>query len=321
MIRAQSLVNNEPVDWRSVLRSVWIDVELPSEQELAALGERLRFNRLALDDALTEGQWSRFEAYPEHLFLVFRTLREPQACNDETERVSLFWYPSTDTLLTLRRQKLDYLERIWTEFEPIEHGREEQLIYALLSQGANTFFEFTDSLRERTDALEEEMFTSPRAQLMASQVFFYKHLIMNVRRLASNARDAVATFARHTLIATNGGSGAAHNPSEQELSVYLRDVGDTLGRVYDTLDSAREVLSNILDVNLSVQSHRMNEVMKTLTILSAIFLPLTFLAGIWGMNFQFMPELHWRYGYALAWAVMIVVAVGQVLYFRKRGWW
>lgn len=323
MIRAQSLVHNAVVDWHHEQKSVWIDVLTPSDAELADLQTVFKFNKLALDDALTEGQWSRFEAYPEHVFLVFRTPDEPIQCSDGTERVSLFWYPTTDTLVTIRRHPVDYLEGVWKEFEPVTHGSEEQLIYALLSQGAGTFFQFADALQERTDALEEEMFSNTRPAMLATRVFEYKHLIMNMRRLASNAREAIAAFSRHTMLVTNTPQDqtGAMNPQAQEVALYFRDVVDTLGRVYDTLDSAREVLSNILDVNLSVQSHRMNEVMKTLTVISSIFLPLTFMAGIWGMNFHHMPELSWPLGYPLALGSMAAVAGGMAWYFKRRGWW
>lgn len=322
MIRAQSLVRNEDVDWRREQASVWVDVLSPSDEELAALRDVFPFNKLALEDALTEGQWSRFEAYPEHVFLVFRTPDEPIRCTNQTERVSFFWYPRTDTLVTVRRHEVEYLDLLWKEVEPVTHGSEEQIIYLLLAQGANTFFQFSDALQERTDELEEEMFTNFKPNDLAQRVFEYKHLILNMRRLASQAREAIAAFSRHTLIVTNSAQvpNGTISPQAQEVSLYIRDVVETLARVYETLDSSREVLSNILDVNLTVQSNRMNEVMKTLTVISSIFLPLTFLAGIWGMNFHHMPELDWRLGYPFALATMAVVAGGMIWYFRRRGW-
>lgn len=327
MLRVMPLLGQPVADWHRNPRSLWIDVERPTEAELADLQRVLRFNPLALEDALTKGQWSRFEVYAEHVFLVFRTLDEPVACTDDTERVSLFWYPETDTLVTLRLRPVAYLEHTWAELEPLSHGIEERVIHTLLARGSGTFFEFTDALAERIDALEERMFSSNGSASLAKEVFAYKHLISTVRRLASNARESVAAFSRHALVVTNTGSGVLDegvvrvNPDAQEVATYFRDVADTLARVYETLDSAREVLSNILDVNVSLQQGRSNEVMKTLTTVSTVFLPLTFLAGLWGMNFEFEPEFGWRYGYAFAWASFLLVGGGLAWFFKRRGWW
>ncbi|PYE55031.1 magnesium transporter CorA family protein [Deinococcus yavapaiensis] len=326
MIRAMSLLDTEPVHWQGGQPSIWVDVEAPTPEELQQLTRSFALNHLAMEDALTHGQWSRFEVYPEHIFLVFRTLDQPEACTDETERVSLFWYPKTDTLLTIRLQDVDYLDKTWREFDGLSHGSEERLIYTLLARGSDTFFEFTDALQDQTLTLEEAMFTERRTQDFAQQIFTYQHLIMNVRRLVSNAREAVAAFSRHALlVAGSNGRGAAPSPAvevqAQEIALYFRDVVDNLSRVHDSLDSSREVLSNVLNVNLSVQQARVNDVVKTLTVVSAIFLPLTFLAGVWGMNFEFMPELHWRYGYLVAWTSFIGVAVGLGWYFKRRNWW
>ena len=143
----------------------------------------------------------------------------------------------------------------------------------------------------------------------AARVFELKHTMIAARRLASSARENVAQFSRHAT---------ALSP---EGAIYLRDVSDHLTRIYDGIDSARDVLSSLLDVHLTVQSNRMNEVMKTLTTVSTIFLPLTFLAGVWGMNYEFMPELHWKYGYLFAWGSFIFAALAFAVYFKWRKWW
>ncbi|GGJ30877.1 magnesium/cobalt transporter CorA [Deinococcus roseus] len=317
MIRAVSMVSNDEPNWEQNPESVWVDVLAPTPDELSHLKTIFTFNPLALEDALTEGHWSRFEYYREHAFLVYRTLNPNGKCNDDTERVSIFWYPETDTLVTLRLREVGYLDEVWQTFEPVTHGIEERVIYNLLSRGADNFFAFTDELKEETDTLEESMFQHHKSQNLVKQVFHYKHLIMTARRLVSSARESVASFARHSSLI-----GEENNrTTTEELSLYLRDIVDLLTRTYESLDSSREVLTSVLDVNLTVQSNRMNEVMKTLTTVSTIFLPLTFLAGVWGMNFDHMPELHWRFGYLLSWLVFLLLGLGLGWYFRKRGWW
>lgn len=293
--------------WTDQNHHIWIDVLAPSAQELTHLRTHFTLNALALQDALQVGHWSRFEAYPEHITLILRTLAEPKACTERTERVSYFWFPHKRALLTLRLEPVDHLEHIWKEMLENSKRSAEHIIAVLLSRSTDTFFEYTDTLEDTTDQLEEDVFLRQSEQSFTRAIFQHKHQIMEVRRLVSSARESISSLARHT--------------SNQDISFYFRDAVDSLNRVYDTLDSCREVLSSILDIHLTVQSNRMNEVMKILTTVSTIFLPLTFLAGMWGMNFDFMPELKWHYGYTLAWVVMIGVGIGLALYFKKRHWW
>jgi magnesium transporter len=291
---------------------LWVDVESPTPTDLEQLRQHFKLNPLALEDAQERGQWSRFEVYPEHLFLVFRTLAEPEDLTDRTERISVFWYPQLETVLTFRNEPVTYLEAVWKEIDHRAAGASAvDVLYAVLDRGTDTFFTFLDELETSTDALEERAF-SPQpitSSEFLSDVFDLKHVMLQARRLVSGARESVAQFSRHAGSIDNGSA------------LYLRDVSDHLARIYDGLDSARDTLGSLLDVHLSVQSNRMNEVMKTLTTVSTIFLPLTFLAGVWGMNFKFMPELEQPWGYALAWGSFITAAVSFAAYFKWRKWW
>lgn len=300
-------VKPTPSEWRGEGQNIWVDVESPTPDEVARLRDVFEFNELALNDALEVGHWSHFEAYPEHITLILRTLAEAQTCGDRTERVSFFWYEKARAMVTIHLEHIDYLEHIWQETRNGVGRTPERMFSALMMKGADTFFDYADALEDVTDTLEETVFTARSQAQFVKEIFRYKHQIMNVRRLASNARESVAALSRHT-----GDSG---------LSIYYRDVVDTLSRVYESLDSAREVLSSLLDVHLTVQSNRMNEVMKTLTSVSTIFLPLTFMAGVWGMNFHNMPELAQPWGYAAALISMLVVGVSLAVYFKRRGWW
>jgi magnesium transporter len=299
--------------WTGQNQNVWVDVESPTSDQIKELEKVFGFNRLALEDALERGHWARFEVYPEHVFLIFRTLAEPEDVTDRTERVSFFWYPELKSLITFRNEPVTYLENVWHEMDSRKDRSPVDIMYALLQRGADTFFTFVDELESRTDELEERVFVGKlipgSAASFASEVFELKHTMISARRLVSGARETVAQFARHaTMLSPEG-------------AILFRDVTDHLARVYDGLDSARDVLTSLLDVHLSVQSNRMNEVMKTLTIVSTVFLPLTFLAGVWGMNFRIIPELSWPLGYAFAWAMFALVGVGFAWYFKRRGWW
>ncbi len=299
--------------WMGQNNNVWVDVETPNSSDLSSLSNAFTFNPLALEDALERGHWSKFEVYPEHVFLIFRTLAEPEDVTDRTERVSFFWYPQQNALITVRNEPVTYLEKVWLEMNTRKNRSPVDILYALLQRGTDTFFTFVDELEDQTDNLEKRVFNGrvrPGATTnFVSEVFDLKHTMIQARRLVSAARESIAQFARHaTMLSPDG-------------AILLRDVTDHLARVYDGLDSARDVLSSLLEVHLSVQSHRMNEVMKTLTIVSTVFLPLTFLAGVWGMNFEFMPELKWPLGYVFALSMFVLVGVGFTWYFKRRGWW
>ncbi len=292
-------------------KRVWIDVEVPTPEQVEQLKTMFKLNPLALEDALEKGHWSKFESYTEHLFLIFRTLAEPEDVTDRTERISMFWFPELETLLTIRNEPVTYLENVWNEFNKRNSVRAVDVLYALLDRGTDTFFTFLDELETMTDALEERVFTPRQVSTnqFFNEVFELKHTMIKARRLVSGAREAVAQFSRHVTTL------------EPNAAMYLRDVGDHLTRIYDGLDSSRDVLSSLLDVHLSVQSNRMNEVMKTLTTMSSIFLPLTFLAGVWGMNYKIMPELDEPWGYAFAWAMFILAGTAFAAYFKWRKWW
>lgn len=318
-IRVKHLTGCQETAWDGETRGVWVDVETPTPEQVQRLKERFPINHLALEDALQIGHWARFEVYPEHAFLIFRTLAEPAEVTERTERVSLFWYPELNSLLTIRNEPVNYLESVWEEVGRFLKRTPVEVIYTLLQRGTDTFFEFLDSLEDCTDSLEQRVFVPGRPSRdgqtdrttagFATEIFSLKRVMIAARRLVSSSRENVAQFSRHVAVV------------DAEGSIYLRDISDHLTRVYDGLDSARDVLTSLLDVHLNVQSNRMNEIMKTLTTVSTIFLPLTFLAGVWGMNFDFMPELAWPAGYGLAWLVFVMVAVGLALYFKRRGWW
>ncbi len=305
MIRVKTF-KGQTEPWQGQHQGVWVDACAPTPEELASLKAVFPMNMLALEDAFEKGHWSRFESYPEHDFFILRTFAEPEQCTDRTERASLFLYP--DAVLTITNETVSYLERVWALTGREHINSVPEITYELLDSGADTFFTFSDALGEQIDDLEEQMVESRGDTEVVRQIFGYKHRVMAARRLVTAARDSVGNLTRHGQM-------------QGMDAVRFRDVWDSLTRATDNLDSAREVLSSILDVHLSVQSNRMNEVMRTLTSVSTVFLPLTFLAGVWGMNFAFIPELHWRYGYAFAWGCFAVIALAMVVYFRKRGWW
>jgi len=318
-IRVRGLHDCLEQAWSSQDQHVWVDVEDPTPEQVEDLKRHFAFNPLALEDALETEHWSRFERYLEHFFLIFRTLAEPEDLTDRTEEIDLFWFPEQKALVTFRHEPVTYLEAVWNEVGSFRERTPEDVLYALLQRSTDTFFAFLDELEDRTEELEQRLFDSRsepppkagdvRSQPLCREIFALRRTLTSTRRRVSSAREYVTQFSRH----------AAEISSEAGL--YLRDVADHLARVYGGLDAGRDVLGGLLEVYLNVENQRLNEVIRTLTTVSTIFLPLTFLAGVWGMNFEYEPEFSWRYGYLFAWASFIAVGGSLLWYFKRKKWW
>ncbi|WP_309572847.1 magnesium transporter CorA family protein [Deinococcus sp.] len=305
MIRAKQLDSGDDLTWAGELQGVWVDARDPDADDLTALRAAFPLNRFALEDALERGHWSRAEQYPEHAFITVRSFVKPETPDDFTERVSIFVF--ADAVLTLSSVGTRALDAVWALTGRDAVNSAHEVTYELLDHTADTFFALADGLETQLDALEERVFLNARENPVAA-VFELKHLLAHARRLASDAREATSVLGRHA------------DCSAQDLVRY-RDAQDSFTRAAGRLDSLRDFLTSLLDLHLNLQSQRMNEVMRTLTAVSVVFLPLTFLAGVWGMNFHHMPELAWPYGYALAWASFLLVGGLLALYFRRKGWW
>ena len=309
MIRAKSLGGKE-VDLSGLPagtqpQGVWVDVQAATPEELILIESLFTLHPLALEDAQEEGHWSRFETYPAHDFITYRTLARAGQGDEFSERISVFLFPGS--LLTYSRRGTAYLESVWRLVGREAVNTPGEVAYELIDHGTDTFSAYADALESQIETLQEQVFTGAQPNITAS-VFEYKHRLSGVRRLAAEAREAVLLLVRY---------GHAGNGDQ----LRYRDALGNLEQGRLALDAVREALTNLLDTALGFQSQRMNEVIRTLTVVSTIFLPLTFLAGVWGMNFRAMPELSWPYGYALAWASFILLGALMAAYFKRRGWW
>ena len=305
MIRVKRLDNGQEVEWNGEAQGVWVDAHDPGPQELARLRAAFPINRLALEDAQERGHWSRAEQYPEHTFVTLRSFARPDEPDEFTERLSVFVFPHA--VLTYSHTGTLALAVVWNLVGRESVNTPQEVTYELLDATADTFFQLSDALEGRVEALEEQVFRAQRDNPVGP-IFELKHLLGQARRLASDAREATALLGRHAT-----GTNA-------DLVRY-RDAQDSFTRVSSRLDALRDFLTGLLDLHLNLQSQRMNEVMRTLTAVSVIFLPLTFLAGVWGMNFEHMPELRSPYGYLFAWLSFLVVGGALAAYFKRRGWW
>jgi magnesium transporter len=307
---ARALVGQQPV--------TWINVEgLGDAQIIERFGELFGLHRLALEDTVNVHQRAKVEDYGEVLFIVLRMVHCTDRCG--TEQISIFLGPNW--LITFQEgHPGDSFDRVRARIRE-KSGRMRKLgcdylAYALIDATIDNFYPVLEVYAQRLDELEEDV-------LDAGNVHAIDHLhevkadLLVLRRAIWPLRDAMALLAREETTRFS-----------EATRPYLRDCYDHIVQVVELVETYRELTADLRDLYMSSISNRINETMRVLTIISTIFIPLTFIAGIYGMNFDFdagskplnMPELHWYFGYPLSLFAMSVTTIGMLVYFYRQGW-
>ncbi|MDD2582661.1 MAG: magnesium/cobalt transporter CorA [Desulfuromonadaceae bacterium] len=290
---------------------LWVNVEGVHDVELIrAMGEKHTFHPLVLEDIVNTVQRPKIEDYGDYLFIVLKMLRPVEGGDFSSEQVSIILGP--DYLFTFQEgisgDAFDPVrDRIRSKGKICGMGA-DYLAYALIDAIVDGYFSILEELGERIVDVEEEL-TLTADQGSLQRINGMKKNIIFLRKAVWPLREAISFLER-------GDSPLLHDATK----IYFRDVYDHTVQVIDTVETYRDLLSGMLDLYLSSISNRTNEVMKFLTIVGTIFLPLTFLVGVYGMNFKNFPELEWKNGYFALWGVMIALALLMVAYFRKKRW-
>jgi magnesium transporter len=295
---------------------LWLNVYgLGDVSVLEQLGTHFGLHPLCLEDVMNVPQRPKLEDYDDYEFLIFR-MAIPQEELGSTEQVSLFLGPSY--VITFQERHGDAFEpvrqRLRQKRGKIRYSGADYLAYALLDAAIDGFFPLLEEIGDRLAGLEEAVLMMPTRQTL-EEIYRVRRSLTGLRRALWPAREAVNAFAR----------GESKLVTEQ-TTLFLRDCYDHVLQVLDVLESYRDLASGLMDTYLSSQSHRMNEVMKVLTIIATIFIPLTFVAGIYGMNFNpakspwNMPELNWYWGYPFSLLLMAGLALLLLAFFRRKGW-
>jgi magnesium transporter len=293
----------------------WINVDgLGDAETLVELGTLLNIHRLALEDVVNVPQRPKYEEYPDGAFFVVR-MPTPTAPLD-TEQVSLYL---TDRVLVTFQERHDpdcldgVRNRIRGRGPRLMSSGPDYLAYAVIDSIVDAYFPLLEQYGDQLDECEAEILARPDDALLI-RLHGLKSELTHARRIAFAVREAVATTVRTEVPLITDAT-----------QLYLRDCHDHAIQLLDLIETYRETASSLMDFYLSSVSHRMNEVMKVLTIIATLFIPLGFFVGLYGMNFDTsspynMPELGWRYGYLTAISVMLLVVVGMLFYFRRKGW-
>jgi len=289
----------------------WVDVQgLGDEAILRAIGKVFGLHPLALEDVVNVPQRPKVESFPDHTLFITRMARMHDPHTAVSEQLSLIVGPTF--VVTFQERPGDILDpvrrRIRQGKGPIRTVGADYLAYAIIDTLIDGYYPILEQFGEAMEALEEEIVVAPEAGHLKT-VHHLKRELLAIRRTMWPLREALGTVIRE---GTPFFSDA--------VQVYLRDCQDHCVQMIDVVETYRELAGGLMDVYLSSVGNRQNEVMKVLTVMASIFIPLTFLAGIYGMNFDHMPELHAAWGYPVLLGVMVLTAVLMVVFFRRKGW-
>jgi magnesium transporter len=289
----------------------WIDVQgFGDEKTIRAIGEVFGLHPLALEDVVNVPQRPKTEVFENHLLWITRMAMPVADAAIQTEQVSLIL--GRDYLLTFQERHGDVLDPVRTRIRqgkgPIRKSGPDYLAYAIVDAIVDGYYPLLEVFGERLEGLEDEIVATPHASLL-QRIHHIKRELLALRRAVWPQRESINSLIRDEseFVST-------------AICTYLRDVYDHCVQIIDVVETYRELAGGLMDVYLSSVGNRQNEVMKVLTIMASIFIPLTFMAGIYGMNFDNMPELHSKWAYPILLLAMVVVAVGMVIHFRMKGW-
>lgn len=292
---------------------VWFDMLAPTEDEWKPiLIDLFGFHPLAIEDAISDVHVPKVDDFQSYLLIIVHAVTF-DAKTTEFDTVEVDMFVGANYVVTHREEDLTVFDRTW---QVIGHdirlmGRGSSwFLHALLDRIVDHAMLAIDELDDAIEELEDAiMLAEPQDGVLLDRIFDVKRAVLRLRRVLSPQREVVNKLAR--------GDVRIIDPN---VRIYFRDIYDHLVRITDINENLRDIISSVLDLYLTVASNRMNEIMKTLTIVSVIFLPLTLVAGIYGMNFAHMPELTWQYGYFVALGLMGMIAAGFLYYFYRKGW-
>ena len=290
----------------------WINIDGIHEVEIIEkIGKHFGFHPLLLEDILNTEQRPKMEDHEDYIFIVVKMLYYDEEEHEiEAEQVSIIL--GSNFVISFQEKEDDVFnfvrDRIRNGKGRIRKAGADFLAYALVDAIVDHYFVIMEKIGEEIEVMEEELVTNPSPETLQA-IHNLKREMISLRKSVWPVREVISGLER------------AESPLIHESTcIYLRDVYDHTIQVMDSIETSRDMVSGMLDIYLSSVSNKMNEVMKVLTIIATIFIPLTFIAGIYGMNFQYMPELQSKWGYPLVWLVMIAVLSSMIVYFKRKRW-
>lgn len=292
-------------------RNYWIDViGISDEAFIEKLGKEFKLNPLVLEDAINTQQRPKIDEYEEYIFGVFKMLYLNEDHRLVVEHVALALFE--EAVVVFQEQREDVFngvrERIRNKSGRIRNRGADYLFFALIDAMVDGYLEVVDNVLERIEGLEDEVYHNPNRET-ALRIQDIKKEILRLHKAVFPVKELVSRLleSKNPLIS-------------KDTKLFLRDALDHCMEVNESLQIYREMSVSLMEMYMSHVSNRMNEVMKVLTIMASIFIPLTFIAGIYGMNFEWMPELQWKYGYFVVLGFMLIILIIMLIFFKRKQW-
>ncbi len=290
----------------------WINVNgLNHVNEIEKLGKDFELHPLIIEDIANTKQRPKLEEHEEYIFVVLKMLYFDQEQNLKFENISFI--QGSNYVLSFQEADGDVFdsvrERLRNSKGRVRSQGADYLLYVLMDAIVDNYFNLMEVMGEKIEELEENLFEEKSKNDLIQEIHNLKREILRIRRAVYPLREVV-----------NRMDKVEASLVTEKTQLYLRDLYDHVIQVSESIDIQRELIWSLMDMYMTTISNRMNEVMKVLTIMATIFIPLTFIAGVYGMNFENIPELKFQYGYFVLWGVMVVVFLGMLYYFKRREW-
>lgn len=291
----------------SVKQFLWIDISEPEMDDLNILKNEYQINEASIKDTTEPDQFPKIEIFPEYTFIISRALAKNYEENSDTigemtDRLSIFY--NEDFVITVHRKHITAIEKIaGMDFSSKRFKDSKHLVLSLITETFNTFLQPSSEISKQIDAFEELIFLKEKSINILKETYYIKRHIDVARKVFLFNKDIVEHF-----------------NSAKSKDIYTRDLKDLYLRITAIYDNLSENIAQLLNIYFNITSNRTNEIMRILTIFSVFFMPITFVAGVYGMNFKFMPEIEWYYGYPLCLLIMVSISAAIYFWFKRKKW-
>ncbi|MBP3943256.1 magnesium transporter CorA [Sphingobacteriaceae bacterium WQ 2009] len=285
----------------------WIDISAPTKEDFATIALKYNLSEASIKDCIEPAHLPKIEAFESYTFIILRAFSEKYKKNSDTiveitERLSIFY--GANFIITIHKKPIEFLENLKREVQAdLRYKGPRHIAYALALLTVSSYENIANFLAERLDKFEEVVFLTKNRKPILQNVYYIKRQVDVIKKILALYRPMVSHF-----------------DTELFKNLYTRDIEDIYLRCCLLYDNLSENTAQLLTIYFNISSNHTNEIMRTLTVFSVFFMPLTFIAGIYGMNFANMPELAWYYGYPLCIAIMTVLSLAIYFWFKRKGW-
>ena len=288
----------------------WLDISCPDNPGVVqSIGNKFNLHPLVIEDILNNDHMPKLEDFDEYLVLIIKSMSLDQDEKLVTDQYSFVL--SKDMVISFQQSESDIFKKIITKLNEganIRRNGADDLLHALTDTIVDNYFEVIEIIGENLDEVEDRVLLNPQKDLL-EEIYKLKRELIYIRRVLWPMRNAISSMAVKEYDLIDG-----------KTIFYFKDIDDHILQMINIVETYRDISTGILDTYLSSISNKTNDIMKVLTIYSTIFIPLTFIAGVYGMNFKYLPELNWKYGYISFWLVSAIITGFLLRFFKKKDW-